>query len=763
MYIFNPTLKNINNDLFSKELGFDDMRNVYRMRLLYYHMYGQIGVNYKTMLFGLSKYKFFYDTSIKYTYKDEDYYIKKLCNGKTLMINNKNVVKINTIKQEIAQNKLYDIYTDNSTTSFIIPEFGNTMYDTVIIHTTYANIIEFKTDHLGLLNLYYFHINFVYVHNIFKILKIGGSLIMWFIPVHIKACAELTAFLFDHFENVKYISFEFREYVYLQKFKGYDKNKWDKLMDYWYNFDQQYGINYTHNEKNNIILKELNIIYAKPITSDHNIFFDKVFDGEVDYSKVIEINKTITKNQIKRFKYMFKCEQDINYLCKKYYTTYDKFYNICNKRNIKLNPAFMKYDIRELINSRVLKQYIFTSKKFLLIYDILNNIYNTDNDILYILQSMSANMNYYNICFYNLKKKDIKYIIPTFKIFGDIEINIYNDKLQKRLQCIFRKYCSFNPLDKNYDIIVCRYNDYTHVEKYAKNIIFLENIIKYKPNIRYDTYNTLSYTQVGYMSSTKIKYQIYRCFTDNNSQKKLFVLLKKIIRFTDIDKLKKIIKPTTNDYDVYDFLHKHYKPQDNKKSSGYMYAQYINELIKDNKIETFLDFGAGNGVKTEAVKNVLKLKNSNVYAIDKNIFESVDNTKYKYDFTYIYYDGISYPQFAIKFDLITCIQVLHHIFEIDHTLKYIKSILKKGGILIIKEHLIDDNKNTSLLIDIEHSLYELVPNKNKQFLNTYYARYFTEIEFIRLMVINGFIYIPLPEQIFDDNNPTNYIYYMFTH
>ena len=74
----------------------------------------------------------------------------------------------------------------------------------------------------------------------------------------------------------------------------------------------------------------------------------------------------------------------------------------------------------------------------------------------------------------------------------------------------------------------------------------------------------------------------------------------------------------------------------------------------------------------------------------------------------------------------------------------------------------DDNKNTSMLIDIEHSLYELGQNKNTKFLNTYYARYFTELEFLRLMTINGFIYVPIPEQVFDDNNPTNYIYYMFT-
>jgi 2-polyprenyl-3-methyl-5-hydroxy-6-metoxy-1,4-benzoquinol methylase len=584
---------------------------------------------------------------------------------------------------------------------------------------------------------------------------------MWYIPIHISACADLMTFLFSHFKCVKITSFEGRDYIYLQKFKGYDKNKWHKLMKYWYKFDPEYGINYTNNKQNNIILQNMNIICAKPLTTKYHIFFDTVFEDEINWGDVIKFNKIITKNQKKKWAYYFKCQHNSNYLCKRYYDTYNKFLKLCRKKNIDINPVFLKYNINELFDKRVLKQYIFISTKYILFYDILNNIYNTDNDILYMYNSLSANMDKYNICFYNLKKHDIKYIIPVFKIFGDIEINIYNDNPIKRFQLVFKKYSKFNKVDKKYDIIVCRYDDYKYIKKYAKTIIFLENINKYKPLIRYDTYKKLSYTVVGYLSSTKTKYQIYECFKDNSSYKKLVVLLKKILRFTYIDKLKPFIESKSNDYIIYEFLYKHYKPI-GRKSSGYMYSQYISSLVKDRKIETFMDFGAGSGIKTKAVKNILNLKDKNVYALDKKTFESVDNTKYEYNFNYVYYDGISYPDIDIKFDLITCIQVLHHIFEIEHTIKYLKSLLKKDGLLIIKEHKIDDNKNTSMLIDIEHSLYELGQNKNTKFLNTYYARYFSELEFLRLMTINGFIYVPIPEQVFDDNNPTNYIYYMFT-
>ena len=63
------------------------------------------------------------------------------------------------------------------------------------------------------------------------------------------------------------------------------------------------------------------------------------------------------------------------------------------------------------------------------------------------------------------------------------------------------------------------------------------------------------------------------------------------------------------------------------------------------------------------------------------------------------------------FDVVTCFQVLHHVnlSELNRTISELYRVLKKGGILIIREHdCIDDN--VRLLIDIEHTLYETVTN-----------------------------------------------------
>ena len=248
---------------------------------------------------------------------------------------------------------------------------------------------------------------------------------------------------------------------------------------------------------------------------------------------------------------------------------------------------------------------------------------------------------------------------------------------------------------------------------------------------------------------------------------RMIILLKKITHINDklLGSFIELLERRTDDTTLYAFLKQHQKKQ-HKKSSGYVHAQDILNILEplNQQIKYFLDFGAGTGVKANAVKNILNLDNRNVYALDIPSFESVDNQQNKFEFNYLYYDGINFPEFNVSFDLITCIQVLHHIREITHVIKWIKQKLKKDGILIIKEHAVDDNPYTGTLIDIEHSLYELVIDNNKDFIHKYYARYFTELEFLRMMTLNGFIYIqPTVPYKPDNTNPTNYIYYTFTH
>lgn len=766
MYTFKPTLKNINDNLFSKALGFDEMQNVYRMRMVFFNKYTTAGIDSLIGKFGILKKIFISYQKIKYIINPSMYDINKIKkNKKSLIITYDNNIYYAT--REIIP-CIYDgdVYKDISKDTFILPIFGNeTIYDIIIIISTFANRIEFITGNFGLLNLYYFHITFVYIENILKILKIGGDLVINFLPIHIYACAELSMFLFSHFEKTSCKILDGTPYIYLKKFKGHDISKWSEIMTYWKLIDPKYSINYGHDKGNDIILNN-SIMRIKCMEGNNNIYFNKVFSEDIDFTYILEINNIIISHQKKFHKYLWKIEHNIDYLISKYYKTFIKFAKFCDKKEIQINPAFQKYKIQDIFDIKTIKQYIFKNKKYYLIYDVLYNLFDNDKDFIDILERIIPTIKLYSICFYNLKNSDFKYIISAFKSLNDIDINIYNAS-KRMFKKYLSKYCTFDELSNKYGIVICRYKDYKKVHKYADNIIFIENIDKYNPNIGYTTYNNISYTHTGYFSTTKSKYQIYNCYNDKKSKNRLLLLLKRIIKFDKISELEMLIKKKQNDYEIYKFLYDQTKNKTFNISKGFIHAAEINNMIQyaNKKVNTFLDFGAGTGIKTEAVKNILKLSNDNVYALDLDNFESVDNKKYEYKFNYIYYDGVNYPDINIQFDLITCIQVLHHALDINNTIKYIKNLLKKDGLLIIKEHCIEiDNDKISLLIDIEHSLYELVRDKNIEFLNKYYARYFSEIEFIRIMILNGFIYVPpQKDYVSDEQNPTNYIYYMFTH
>jgi hypothetical protein len=58
-------------------------------------------------------------------------------------------------------------------------------------------------------------------------------------------------------------------------------------------------------------------------------------------------------------------------------------------------------------------------------------------------------------------------------------------------------------------------------------------------------------------------------------------------------------------------------------------------------------------------------------------------------------------------DVITCFQVLHHVQDLDYTVRDLVKKLKTGGMFIIREHDCNDAV-TRVLIDVEHSLFEVV-------------------------------------------------------
>ena len=106
---------------------------------------------------------------------------------------------------------------------------------------------------------------------------------------------------------------------------------------------------------------------------------------------------------------------------------------------------------------------------------------------------------------------------------------------------------------------------------------------------------------------------------------------------------------------------------------------YFNIIKKNFEFKSYLDFGCGVGF---LLKRIEKIKGLNaIYGVETNVFaieQSKKNTKLSKIFNHI-------DQIDIKFDLITMLHVVEHIYDEDlsELLKKIKYKLKTNGRILI--------------------------------------------------------------------------------
>ncbi len=221
-----------------------------------------------------------------------------------------------------------------------------------------------------------------------------------------------------------------------------------------------------------------------------------------------------------------------------------------------------------------------------------------------------------------------------------------------------------------------------------------------------------------------------------------FLFGKKRLAYQD-----KIIHNLIKDYSTQDDLTfyyecgKHYKPSFYDRS-----VARVKELDKLNvwdliKGKTYLDFGGGDGQNAYAISQILGSKKGEVFVSDVQSWFGNENVqKYKDILTYRYLKTFLLPFDDNMFDFITVFQVLHHIRKYNLSIQECFRILKPGGILLIREHDCD-SEETSTLIDIEHSLFEISGKSSDidiSYLQHYYAHYFNRIELYSLLESAGF-------------------------
>lgn len=172
----------------------------------------------------------------------------------------------------------------------------------------------------------------------------------------------------------------------------------------------------------------------------------------------------------------------------------------------------------------------------------------------------------------------------------------------------------------------------------------------------------------------------------------------------------------------------------------------------------YLDIGSNTGENTIAIGNKIT-KKENIYGID-NYDEDFMGKKIIHvkELQALTYRDDKIPLRDGEVDIITILQTLHHIKDIDNIMNEISRITHKGSIVIIREHSCL-NKNYRYIIDIEHLLYSgREVDEYEEFERSYYANYFSEDEIDKIFNKYNFRKINIPVKYSTVTGSTRYYY-----
>ena len=225
-----------------------------------------------------------------------------------------------------------------------------------------------------------------------------------------------------------------------------------------------------------------------------------------------------------------------------------------------------------------------------------------------------------------------------------------------------------------------------------------------------------------------------------------------------------------NDLQVYNKINELYK-KNKPKETGFDRGQFrydeLNKLGLFNNLEIsnftgpeapdtkYLDFGGGIGDVSSSIAKNLKLKKENSFVTDIQNWLGKEHTdEYVKYITYRYLKTNYLPFDDGIFELITCLQVLHHIPDKKYTISQIRRVISPSGILIVREHDCRDVQDRTM-IDIEHSLHAYaVDEQGVDYFQNYHDNYMSKNELANLMTEGGFELV----NTFPEKGLTRYYY-----
>lgn len=168
------------------------------------------------------------------------------------------------------------------------------------------------------------------------------------------------------------------------------------------------------------------------------------------------------------------------------------------------------------------------------------------------------------------------------------------------------------------------------------------------------------------------------------------------------------------DVEKYQELEKHirkYKRQNDihndRFHSDRIYDQ-LNDSVKKFKVKKLLDIGCGTGHKTVFLASLF---NAEPHGVDVKSWDTGMEQNRSKDLHFSYFNGEKTKYKNNTFDLVVINMVMHHTQKKDEMIKEAYRVLKKGGILYVRDHdaLREGDK---ILIDIEHILWRMQTNDN---------------------------------------------------
>ncbi len=175
------------------------------------------------------------------------------------------------------------------------------------------------------------------------------------------------------------------------------------------------------------------------------------------------------------------------------------------------------------------------------------------------------------------------------------------------------------------------------------------------------------------------------------------------------------------------------------------------DTINNNKYTNILDIGCEDCFQVKSIGKYLNI--DEYYCLN---IENWNNSGYglkRETCNLQIYDGLNIPYKDNTFDVIIIFQTLHHIQHVETYVNELLRILKKHGLLIIREHD-SDELYFDKLIDIEHGLYGVIRDNNLNYFNNYYGNYKDESTWDEIIGIN---------KIYDKklSTPTNSYYAIY--